>query len=947
MASSSPSSSCDDPALTPRYAAALLARCASRAAAAALHARLLRCSRAFFCSPYLANCLGAAYSRLGAAPSAVALMRAAANPNVFSHNILLSALLGSGLLEDARRLFDEMPERDAVTYNTMVSGYVAGALPNEAFRLFCAMKERGVRPTAFTFSIVSSAVGGSVRRGRQLHAAAVRHGLAHSDAVVGNAFIDMYGRIGLFQYAARVFSCMEEPDVTSWNSVMSVYKDQALSGAVFKCFRSMRSKGFSADAFTASTVLSVCSDVKDFANGMPTWRSESCNALMSGYARSGLMEEALSLFAASMRNGVVPTEFTFASVLRWSSCFGLMEQGTQIHCLVCKLGFQHDVIVSTALTDMYCKLGLTKHARKIFSAIGEKDLVSWNTMLLGLLHNGRGKEALVIFRRMLKYGIQPDRITLFGALSACSLDVLVTEGMDIITLFKDRYHIIPTLEHYTCVVDMLCHAGMFTEAVNYVENNLPKFSAATFSNILEACIVQGNIGMAELVAEKMVMQKSRLSLPYFVLAQIYGSRCKWEKMAGVWRSMEYHRAKKVQSCSWLCIRNHIYVFTSEQILHHGKGATYEVLDLLFWDMMDDNYAPSFVEPKKSEGLGSLQLLLTWLFLGVSIAIAMSQKILGYGQEKASIQSIFGMLSPGIRNLIDLEDHNREFSSALQKRIVIRARLVELPNGHNLGFLLKSAAALCVDKSAVLPDLAASRVGDVAHLHHGVGELLEEGGGVSPVFVDGVRGGVAGDAGPHLLVGVEEALALDECLEVGVVKDVGGVAVHGTDVVITTVPGADVLQLAEVSDDGLYLDVISKSPTTASLAAMASRSAQETVPGHSASSFSLILSTRSNPFSELTFWSACFSPIIVAVSSSSTDPSQPCKDRSEFRCSASQICQTAAQTAAALVDTHCAEVVMEMSWKWRRSIRAALRVSARTAHSISVRTTCSTFGHVLE
>lgn len=654
---SSPSSSPDAPLFTPRVAAVLLARCTSRVAAAALHARLLRCSRAFFRSPYLANCLGAAYSRLGAAPSAVTVLRAAAKPNVFSRNILLSAVLSSGLLEDARGLFDGMSHRDAVTYNAMLSGYVARALPDEAFRLFYAMRERGVKPTAFTFSILSSAVGSvgcgqhlhaaAPRHGQQLHAAAVRHGLAHRDAVVGNSVIDMYGRVGLFDYAARVFSCMERPDVTSWNSVMSVYKDQALSSTVFRCFWSMRSKGFSVDGFTVSIVLSVCSDMKDFVNGdqmlalcikmgfltnfivssaaidflcmsdrlsdalqlfreMPTWASEPCDALISGYARCGLMEEALSLFAASMRNGFVPNEFSFASVLRWSSCFGLMEQGTQIHCLVCKLGFQNDVIVSTALTDMYCKLGLTKHARRIFSTIGTKDLVLWNTMLLGLLQNGRAKEALVIFKRMLKCGIQPDRITLFGALSACGLEGLVTEGMDIITLFKDRYHIMPSLEHYTCVVDILCHAGMFREAVNYVENKLPKFSAATFSNILEACIVQGNTGMAELVAEKMVMQKSRSSLPYIVLAQIYGARCKWEKMAGVWRSMENQRAKEVQSCSWLCIKNRIYVFNSEQILHHGKGATYEVLDLLFWDMTDHKDAPSFVEPKSSEGLGCVQ-----------------------------------------------------------------------------------------------------------------------------------------------------------------------------------------------------------------------------------------------------------------------------------------------------------------------------------------------------
>jgi pentatricopeptide repeat protein len=178
MLSTSPSSSSDAPLFTPSVAAALLARCTSRVAAAALHARLLRCSRAFFRSPYLANCLGAAYSRLGAAPSAVALLRAAAKPNVFSHNILLSALLSTGLLEDARGLFDGMSHRDAVTYNAMLSGYVAGALPDEAFRLLYSMRERGVRPTAFTFSIVSPAVG-SVRRGQQLHAAAVRHGLAH------------------------------------------------------------------------------------------------------------------------------------------------------------------------------------------------------------------------------------------------------------------------------------------------------------------------------------------------------------------------------------------------------------------------------------------------------------------------------------------------------------------------------------------------------------------------------------------------------------------------------------------------------------------------------------------------------------------------------------------------------------------------------------------------
>ncbi|GJN34260.1 hypothetical protein PR202_gb22908 [Eleusine coracana subsp. coracana] len=509
--SSSSSPSSEAPSFTPGAAAALLARCASCAAAAAIHARLLRCSRAFFSSPYLANCLAAAYSGLGAAHSAVAILRhAPVRLNVFSHNILLAALISSRLLEDARKLFDGMPHRDAVSYNSIISGYIAGSRPDDAFWIVHDMKARGVQPTGFTFSIVSTAIH-SVSHGLQLHGAVIRHGLAHSDAVVGNTLIDMYR--GLMQYAARVFSCMQELDAASWNSVMAVYKDQSHSSGVFECFQSMRSKGLSVDGFTMSTVLSACSDMEDFTQGdqilalclktslisnsvvcsavisflcmsdrlshavrlfrgMATWNSEPCNAMISGYARSGLMEEALSLFAAALRNGVVPTEFTFSSILRWSSCFGMMEQGTQIHCLVCKLGFGDDVIVATALTDMYCKLGLMKTARKIFNAVHSKDLVLWNTMLLGLLQNGRDKEALRMFRRMVKRCIRPDKITLFGALSACSSKGLVTEGLDIISLFKDKYHVMPSLEHHVCIVDILSQAGMFREAVNYAEGQV-------------------------------------------------------------------------------------------------------------------------------------------------------------------------------------------------------------------------------------------------------------------------------------------------------------------------------------------------------------------------------------------------------------------------------------------------------------------------------------------
>jgi hypothetical protein len=129
----------------------------------------------------------------------------------------------------------------------------------------------------------------------------------HTDVVVGNTLIDMYRRVGLMRYAVRVFSCMQKQD-----------------------FRSIRIKGLSVGGFTVSTVFSACSDMEDFTQGdqilslrlkasflsnyivcsvvisflcmsdrlpdavwffrgMTTWDSEPCNAMISGYARSGLM----------------------------------------------------------------------------------------------------------------------------------------------------------------------------------------------------------------------------------------------------------------------------------------------------------------------------------------------------------------------------------------------------------------------------------------------------------------------------------------------------------------------------------------------------------------------------------------------------------------------------------------------------------------------------------
>ncbi|EEE59323.1 hypothetical protein OsJ_11386 [Oryza sativa Japonica Group] len=139
---------------------------------------------------------------------------------------------------------------------------------------------------------------------------------------------------------------------------------------------------------------------------------------------------------------------------------------------------------------------------------------------------------------MLKCNIQPDRITLSGVLSACSFEGLVNEGIKMVSLFEDKYHIVPGVEHYTCVVDMLSRAGMLGEAVDFVESKLQKCIVAALSNVLEASLIKRDFRMAELIAEKMTKLKPRSSLPYVVLAQSYGADVSgkaWPGCGGQWK----------------------------------------------------------------------------------------------------------------------------------------------------------------------------------------------------------------------------------------------------------------------------------------------------------------------------------------------------------------------------------------------------------------------------
>lgn len=136
------------------------------------------------------------------------------------------------------------------------------------------------------------------------------------------------------------------------------------------------------------------------------------NAMIRAYVKNENYERAFKLYHQMQRLGVGPDKFTFPLVLKACAGLSYSQEGREIHDQIDSRGLDSDVFVVTALMDMYAKCGSIDSARQVFDKMSERDVVSWNAMIVGYCQNGHPDEALVLFHRMQATGIKPNSVTM-------------------------------------------------------------------------------------------------------------------------------------------------------------------------------------------------------------------------------------------------------------------------------------------------------------------------------------------------------------------------------------------------------------------------------------------------------------------------------------------------------------------------------------------------------
>ena len=133
------------------------------------------------------------------------------------------------------------------------------------------------------------------------------------------------------------------------------------------------------------------------------------STMISGYAKVGLVNEALDLFREMQKMGVEPDKVTLVSVISACAILGSLDIGRWVHAYMEKQMIDTDLELSTALVNMYAKCGCIERANKVFHEMPVKDTKAWSTMIVGFAINGLSDDALEAFARMEKAKVMNDR----------------------------------------------------------------------------------------------------------------------------------------------------------------------------------------------------------------------------------------------------------------------------------------------------------------------------------------------------------------------------------------------------------------------------------------------------------------------------------------------------------------------------------------------------------
>ncbi|OMP04839.1 hypothetical protein COLO4_09253 [Corchorus olitorius] len=536
-----------------------------------------------------------------------ALFKAGLKADVLLSNHVLNMYAKCGKLDLARQVFDEMSQKNLVSWSAMISGYDQAGEPSSALDLFSAMP---FVPNDYIFSSAISACANLllIREGRQIHAQSFKYGYA-SVSFVSNSLISMYMKCGHCADALAVYSGALQPNAVSYNALISGFIENQQPEKGFEVFQRMHQRGLIPDRFTFVGLLGSCVGSDALNRGMVLHcqtiklgldsTAFIGNVIITMYSKFCLIQEVEKVFkfigekdAISWNSFIAacshcddhekslrafeemlnayhrrPDDFTFASILSACAALASILYGKQIHGHLIRTRLNHDVGVGNALTNMYAKCGSIGYAYNVFKRMSRHNLVSWNTIIAAFGNHGFGSRALELFEPMRAIGLEPDSVTFVGLLMACNHAGMVDEGLLLFNSMQESFGIAPDIQHFSCLIDLLGRCGRLNEAEDYMRKSPFGQDPVVLGSLLSACRLHGDVITGERLAKQLLKLQPVSTSPYVLLSNLYASDKMWDCVAEARKMLKGSGLKKEAGYSLVHFKGHLLKFTMGDFSH--------------------------------------------------------------------------------------------------------------------------------------------------------------------------------------------------------------------------------------------------------------------------------------------------------------------------------------------------------------------------------------------
>ncbi|MQL86193.1 hypothetical protein Taro_018723 [Colocasia esculenta] len=572
------------------------------------------------------------------------VLKTGTHQDLFLSTFLVNVYAKCGAIAHARKLFESLPRRNIVTWTALMTGYVQNSQPEQAVEVFIQLLEAGVFPTNYTVGAMLNACCSLyyLKLGRQVHGYIIKYKI-DSDTSVGNSLCSFYSKCGILDSAVKIFRNTPEKNVISWTTIISACSESGRAETGLSFFLGMLLEGMTPNEFTLTSVLSLCCQVQEFAlgkqiqslcvkfgweaqlpvrnsimylylkcgeidkarslfEGMGTASLITWNAMIAGHAqvmdllkddvsshRSGI--EALKIFQKLNQSDMKPDLFSYSSVLSVCSRLAALEQGELVHAQTIKSGFLADVVVGSALVNMYSKCGSIEKASKAFVEMTRRTMISWTSMITAYSQHGLSDDALQLFEDMRFTGVRPNEITFVGVLSACSQTGRIEEAKRYFKMMTKEYRIKPVMDHYACMVDMYVRLGLLEDAFDFIKGMPYEPNEVIWSMLIAGCRSHGKMELAFQAADILLELKPRSSETYFLLLNMYISAERWQDVSRIRRLMKQEKLGGLRDWSWVNIKEKVYYFGSDDRSHPQSTQMYELLESLLEKAKGMGYIP--------------------------------------------------------------------------------------------------------------------------------------------------------------------------------------------------------------------------------------------------------------------------------------------------------------------------------------------------------------------